>query len=83
MEKRSTEDRTETNGKIDSLHKVLTEFRKESWAADEEQDGRIGKLERWQSGKIAVGRWAAAIGSVAGAGMVTVILWLIFGEKID
>ena len=83
MEKRSISDRQETNTKIDNVYSMLSDHIIEGRNIDKAQDDRIDRLEIWQGGKLAVGRWAAAIGSIVGAGMVTVILWLIFGEKID
>ena len=65
------------------INNKLDSFMEKQDEKDEKQDDRIATIEKWKSARMAVGQWLAAIGSIMGAGAVTVILWLIFGEKID
>ena len=84
LEKMSVDDReqrTETNKKIDSLHVALTKGFEKRVEVDEEQDKKIISLQNWRSGVVAVIKTFAWI--ISGSGVVTVVLWIIFGEKID
>jgi hypothetical protein len=64
-----TEQHDVINKKIDALHEVLT--------GDEGHTGRIGSLEKWQSGTMAVVKTFMWL--VSGLGVGSVVLWLIFG----
>ena len=65
------------------INDKLDSFMERQDEKDEKLEGRVSTIEKWKSARIAVSNWLAAIGSILGAGAVTVILWLIFGEKID
>ena len=78
-EERSLQDHKEINGKIDKLFELLESHEKERADKDRMQDKDITDLQQWQSATMSVVR--AAMWLVSGSGVVTLVLYLIFGRE--
>lgn len=77
-EERSLQDHKEINSKIDKLFDLLESHEKERNDKDKAQDKDISDLQQWQSATMSVVR--AAMWLVSGSGVVTLVLYLIFGR---